>query len=152
LLELYGDKKAYAVAGFVAAIAALAQIAGGFLTPYLRRIFTRRTTAIFYGVLVSALAILAASFLNNFYIALVLIFVWGLMFAALMPITQAYLNALIPSKERATILSFNSLMGPTGGIVIQSALGKAADIWNYSTSFAIASFIQMGALPFIWLA
>lgn len=152
LLELYGNEKAYAVAGLVAAVAALAQICGGFFTPYLRKIFSRRTSALFYGISISGIAVLLAGITNNFYIALVLIFVWGLMFAALMPITQAFLNGLIPSGQRATVLSFNSLMGSAGGIVIQPALGKAADIWSYSTSFVFASFIQMGALPFILLA
>lgn len=152
LLELYGNNKAYAIAGLVAAIAALAQICGGFFTPYLRKIFSKRTTALFFGILISSLAVLFAGLTNSFYMALLLIFVWGLMFAALMPITQAYLNGLIPSAQRATVLSFNSLMGSAGGIVIQPALGKAADIWSYSTSFMFASFIQMGALPFILLA
>ncbi|OGH47184.1 MAG: MFS transporter [Candidatus Levybacteria bacterium RIFCSPLOWO2_01_FULL_39_10] len=152
LLELYGDSTAYAVAGLVAAIAALAQICGGVLTPYLRKIFNKRTSVMFFGISVSAIAVLLAAFTNNFYVALVLIFVWGLMFAALMPINQAYLNGLIPSAQRATVLSFNSLMGSSGGIVIQPVLGKAADVWNYSVSFGIASIIQFSALPFIILA
>ena len=152
LLNLYGDSKAYSIAGLVAAIAALAQIAGGFMVPYLRRLFSRRTSVIIFGVLISSIAIFLAGFTNNFYTALVLIFAWGFMFAALMPITQAYLNKLIPSAQRATVLSFNSLMGSSGGIVIQPALGKAADVWSYSASFAIASVIQLSALPFIYLA
>ena len=99
--------------------------------------------------MVSAIAILFAGITSSFYVALILIFIWGLMFAALMPITAAYLNGLIPSAQRATVLSFNSLMGSSGGIVIQPMLGRAADVWSYSTSFMVASFIQIGALPFI---
>ena len=152
LLELYGDSKAYAIAGLVAAIAACAQIAGGFVAPYLRRIFDRRTTALFLGILGTGLILILVSITNSFLIALVLIFLWGLVFAALMPIRQTYLNGLIPSSQRATVLSFDSLMGSSGGIVIQPALGRAADIWNYSASFAFAAVIQLGALPFIYLA
>lgn len=152
LLNLYGDSEAYAVAGLVAAIAAFAQICGGLLTPYLRKIFARRTSALAFGISTSAIAIFIAAYTSNFFIAIALIFVWGLMFAALMPITQAYLNKLIPSAQRATVLSFNSLMGSSGGIVIQPALGRAADIWSYSVSFGIASVIQLSALPFIYLA
>ena len=47
---------------------------------------------------------------------------------------QAYLNDMIPSKQRATVLSFDSLMGSTGGVVIQPVLGKVADVYSYSTS------------------
>ena len=74
------------------------------------------------------------------------------MFAALSPIRQAYLNGIIPSQQRATVLSFDSLMGSTGGIVVQPILGKAADVFSYSTSYAISSIFQFAALPFIFLA
>ena len=37
-------------------------------------------------------------------------------FAATLPIRQAYLNGLIPSRQRATILSFDSLMASSGGV------------------------------------
>lgn len=83
---------------------------------------------------------------------LILIFFWGLMFSALMPIRQAYINGIIPSEQRATVLSFDSLMGSSGGIFIQPILGKAADVWNYSTSYAMAALFQWAALPFILLA
>ncbi|HSW48426.1 MAG TPA: hypothetical protein VLG67_05100, partial [Candidatus Saccharimonadales bacterium] len=62
------------------------------------------------------------------------------------------LNGLIPSEQRATVLSFDSMLGSTGGVVIQPTLGKAADIWGYSTSYLFASIIQAGSLPFIYLA
>ena len=64
---------------------------------------------------------------------------WGLIFAADMPIRQAYLNDMIPSKQRATVLSFDSLMGSSGGVVIQPALGRVADVYSYSTSFVVAA-------------
>ena len=60
-----------------------------------------------------------------------------MVFAAEMPIRQAYLNDMIPSKQRATVLSFDSLMGSSGGVVIQPALGKAADVWSYGTSLVV---------------
>jgi MFS family permease len=152
LLELYGDEKAYSVAGLVAAIAALAQIAGGFLAPKIRKLFSKRTSALLMGTFSTGLILIAVSQMSNFWLAIVLIFLWGLIFAALLPIRQAYLNGIIPSEQRATVLSFDSLMGSSGGIVIQPALGKAADVWNYSTSYALASIFQFAALPFIYLA
>lgn len=152
LLKLYGDSKAYTVAGLVAALAAGAQIAGGFLAPHIKKIFKRRTSALFSGIFLTGIILFIVSTGNNFWVALVLIFLWGLLFAALMPIRQAYLNGLIPSSQRATVLSFDSLMGSSGGIFIQPILGKAADLWSYSTSYMMASCIQLAALPFIYLA
>lgn len=152
LLKLYGNSKAYTVAGLVAALAAFAQIAGGFLAPHIKKLFKRRTTALFSGIFLTGIILMFVSAANNFWIALVLIFLWGLLFAALMPVRQAYLNGIIPSAQRATVLSFDSLMGSSGGIFIQPILGKAADVWSYSTSYMMASFFQMAALPFIYLA
>ena len=152
LLKLYGDDKAYWIAGLVAALVACAQIAGGMLAPKIRKLFSRRTTALFAGTLITSALLLLVGFVSNFYAVLLIIFLWGLMFASIMPIRQAYLNGIIPSQQRATVLSFDSLMGSSGGIVIQPLLGRAADVWNYSTSYMIASLFQAGALPFIWLA
>lgn len=102
---------------------------------------------VFTGVI-----LVLVSMVKNFWLVLALIFLWGLIFSALTPIRQTFINGVIPSKERATILSFDSLMGSSGGIVIQPLLGKAADIWSYSTSYLAASFFQLGALPFLFLA
>jgi MFS family permease len=70
----------------------------------------------------------------------------------LTPIRQTYINGLIPSEQRATVLSFDSLMGSSGGIFVQPLLGKVADVWSYSTSYLVAALIHMIALPFIFLA
>jgi MFS family permease len=75
--------------------------------------------------------------------------IWGLLFAASGPIRQAYLNDMIASKERATVLSFDSLMGNTGGVVFQPALGKAADVYTYPISFIASGVISLLAVPFL---
>jgi hypothetical protein len=46
------------------------------------------------------------------------------------PIRQAYVNGLIPSEQRARVLSFGNLMGSGGDVVVQPALGRAADLWS----------------------
>jgi MFS family permease len=78
-----------------------------------------------------------------------LVVVWGLLFAATMPIRQAYLNGLIPSQQRATILSFDSLIGSSGGVVVQPVLGRAADASGYASSYLFGAGISALALPFI---
>ena len=69
-----------------------------------------------------------------------------------MPIRQTYLNGLIPSEQRATILSFDSMLGSTGGVVIQPGLGRAADVGGYGSSYLIGGAISALALPFILLS
>ena len=99
----------------------------------------------------SAGILAALGLTNSFWVALVLLAVWAMVFAAEMPIRQAYLNDMIPSRQRATVLSFDSLMGSSGGVVIQPVLGRAADVYSYSTSLVIGAAIQLVAAPFLVL-
>jgi MFS family permease len=152
LLELYGDRRAYAVAGLAAAIVAGAQIAGGLLVPYLGRVFHRRTSVLLAGTAVSVAMLTTMGLIPRFWVVVTLLVLWGLMFAAVTPVRQAYLNELIGSRERATVLSFDSLLASSGAVVSQPALGRVADAWSYPASYVCSAAIHGFALPFIWLA
>ncbi len=152
LLELYGTSSAYMVAGLAAAAVAGAQIVGGLLAGRIRRLFSRRTHVIILGVVASAAALALIGFTDSFWVAVTVLVVWAIIFAAVTPIRQAYLNGIIPSKQRATVLSFDSLMGSSGAVATQPALGRVADVWGYSTSYFVSSIIQLAALPFGVLA
>jgi MFS family permease len=152
LLELYGDKTAYSIAGLAAAIVAGVQIAGGLLVPYARRLFARRTDALLVGgvVGIGCLALLGLS--PTFVVALVLLAVNSFIFAVTRPMRSAYMNGIIPSQQRATVLSFDSLMGSAGGVVAQPALGRVADVNGYAASYMVSAGVQIVALPFVLLA
>jgi MFS family permease len=152
LLELYGDPEAYQVAGLVAAIVAGAQILGGMAAPRIRRLFQRRTSALLATAGASVVTLALIGLVESFWGVLALIVVWGLLFAATMPIRQTYLNGLIPSRQRATILSFDSLMGSTGGVWSQPLLGRAADVWGYAPSYLMSAGISAFALPMLALS
>ena len=151
LLELYGDPEAYQIAGLVAAIVAGAQILGGVLAPHIRRLFGRRTSALIVTAALDVLVLAMIGVLDDFAAVIALTVGWGLLFAAAMPIRQAYLNGLIPSQQRATILSFDSSMSSAGGVWSQPALGRAADVWGYGASYVGAAAIAALALPFLVL-
>ncbi len=152
LLDLWGDSEAYGIAGLVAAIVAGAQIVGGLAAPLIRRMFHRRTSALLVTALASAVTLILIGVFEHFWVVVGLIVVWGLLFAAAMPIRQAYLNGLIPSQQRATILSFDSMLGSTGGVVVQPVLGRSADVWGYPGSYILGGAISAFALPFILLS
>ena len=152
LLELYGDPNAYSVAGIAAAIVAGAQIVGGLSVPIVRRFFNFRTSAILLGVAINSIILLGIGFTDSFWIALGLLTVWALTFAIVGPIRQAFLNGEIASEQRATVLSFDSLMGSVGGMVTQPVLGRVADVSGYSASYLVSAVISAGALPFVFLA
>lgn len=152
LLELYGDERAYGIAGLAAAIVAGAQIIGGITAAQLGRLFRRRTSVLVASVLLSTVFLAGVGLIANFWFAIFLLVIWGLTFAATMPVRQSYLNGLIPSAQRATVLSFDALLGSSGGVVTQPVLGKVADVWSYSTSYVLGAGFQILALPFVLLA
>ena len=152
LLELWGDPHAYQIAGLVAAIVAGAQILGGVAAPWIRRQFDRRTSALIVIAVLNVVTLALIGVIENFWAVLGLIVAWGLLFAAALPIRQAYLNGLIPSRQRATILSFDSLMGSTGGVWTQPVLGRAADVWGYAPSYLLGAGISILAVPFLALS
>lgn len=150
LLELYGDTTAYSIAGLAAAILSLAQVAGGVLASRIRRLFAKRTTTVIGASLTSILILVALGVTSLFWLAVALLVIWGFVFAVAGPVRQAYLNDMIPSKQRATVLSFDSLFGSLGGVFIQPALGRAADLWGYGTSLVIGGAVELIGIPFLF--
>lgn len=147
LLELFGDPTAYSIAGLAAAVLSLAQVAGGLLAPRIRTLFRKRTTTVIGASVASVVLLIALGLTSLFWFAVILLVLWGFVFAVAGPVRQAYLNDMIPSKQRATVLSFDSLFGSLGGVVIQPALGRAADVWSYGTSLVIGGIVELIGVP-----
>ena len=152
LLELWGDEGAYSIAGLAAAILSGAGIVGGILAPFVRRLFHKRTSAILLATVSSAVVLVALAFTSNFWVAIVLLAVWGIASSVDDPVHRAYLNDMIPSKQRATVLSFDSLLGSAGGAVFQPILGRSADLGGYAGSMLWSGLITAVAAPFVLLS
>lgn len=149
LLELFGDPRAYSVAGLAAAVVAGAEVLGGWLAPRIRRLVRKRTTVLMISVGFAAVILVVLGFTRVFWAALALLTLWAVVDAAGVPVRQAYLNDMIASKQRATVLSFDSLIGSSGGVVVQPLLGRGADAYGYAASLAIGGAIQLIAVPFL---
>src|SRR5258708_1230705 len=152
LLKLYGNPQAYSIAGLVAAIVACSQIVGGFISPYVKKFFTKRTNAIFTAIFLGAVTLILVSIAHNFFIVIGLVFLWGLMFSALTPIRLTYLNSIIPTEQRATILSFDSMLGSSGGIFFQPHFCKIAHCFSYPVSYPTSCRLSLFSFPFFFLA
>ena len=152
LLELYGQSDSYLIAGIAAAIVAGAQIVGGLLVPFTGRLFRRRTSLLIAGVMVSSVALFLIAVAGNFWIVLILLAAWSIVFAATGPVRQTYVNGIVPSEQRATVLSADNMFTSAGGVVSQPALGKVAEVWGYPASYLGSAIFQALALPFLVLA
>jgi MFS family permease len=155
LLQLFGDESAFYISGIAAAIFATAQMAGGASVNLVRRFVRSRTAIISVEVAIGSLAIIGvglAELLDSplgFWVAIVLLTLVAMLWALSGPMQQAYMNEIIPSEQRATVLSFSSLMGSAGGVVAQPALGKVADVWSLGIGYVVAGVLYAIRLPFI---
>lgn len=152
LLSLYHDHTAYAIGGLAAALVAGAQIAGGMGITYVQKMFKLRTTVLIGGGVITVVLLCLLGLVSQLWLAIVLLSLWGLVFAATRPVRQAYLNDMIPSEQRATLLSLDSLVAAGGGVVVQPILGKAAGGWGYPASFMMGGVISAVAVPLLFLA
>ncbi len=156
LLELFGDPNAVYLSGIAAALFAVAQMIGGASVNWVRRRVPSRTGIVLTQVVISSIALVgvgAAQWMEipiGFWIAVGLLAVVALGWALTGPVQQAYINAVIPSQQRATVLSFHSLMSSAGGVVSQPALARVADVYSLGVGYVVAGCLYLVQFPFIW--
>ena len=155
LLELFGDPSAVYLSGIAAAIFAIAQMVGGASVNWARRRFDSRTGVILSSVAFTGVALVGVGAAElaevpiGFWVATSLLVGIALAGALSAPMQQAYMNDVIPSSQRATVLSFSSLMGSAGGVVAQPALGRVADVYSLGLGYAVAGVLYSIQLPFL---
>ena len=136
-LDLLGRNLVW-VDGVISSLVGLSLIAGNALVRPLSRVVRTRTGLLMVSVAVQAALVVACGLLTNFYVVVALYLLYGVAIGLAMPVKQAYLNAHIPSAQRATILSLDSMFGNLGGVIGQGAWGRVAKVrsigmaWAYS--------------------
>ena len=110
------------------------------------------TQALILGAILNVILLILIGLTGSFIVALVLLAAWALIFAFEGPLRQAFINGVIPSEQRATVLSFDALMGSAGGVVAQPALGRTADLYGYPASYVVSGVVMALAIPFTILA
>jgi MFS family permease len=120
--------------------------------PYVRRLFRSRTGLVIFAEVTGVFALLGIGLTSSFALALGLFVAWALGSAFAIPIRQAFINPLIPAQQRATVLSFDALMGSAGGVVAQPTLGRVADVGGYAASYVVSAAISALAIPFLLIA
>lgn len=144
-LELYGDPKAVAVAGFIAAAVALAGIAGNTVVEFFTRYCGKRTTLMTWALIVQSLAAVGVGFAESFELAV------GLYLVVMAPVRQAYLHQLIPSEQRATVISFDSMLGSATSMSGQAGLGYLSRMRSLADGYVVGGAVTMMALPVLLL-
>jgi MFS family permease len=151
-LKLAGNDHAYGLLGVVVALSAAAQMVGGLLSRAFRSLFRRRMSVVITGVLLNAGLLVGFGLAPGVPVAMALLAAYSLVSAGILPSRQAYVNALVPTRQRATVLSFDSMVQSSGAVALQPALGRVADVWHYPASYVLGGVLQFLALPLLMLA
>jgi MFS family permease len=144
-LELL-ESDAVWVAGVVAGAIALSMIAGNSLVAVLTRYCGKRTTLLLWAAGIQGVAAIGVGFAGSFWVAMPLLLVATGTMGVITPVKQAYLNEVIPSDERATMLSIDSMAGSLGGVGGQTGLGMVAQAGSIATGFVVGGLVSLLAL------
>lgn len=147
-LELLG-REAVWVAGVVSAGMSVATILGNTVVDRLSRLCGHRTTLMLWGCAVQALAAIGVGLAGSFPTAVACFLLSMAATGVVGPVKQAYLHQCVPSAHRATVLSFDSMLGSAGGIAGQTGLGYLARARGVGAGYVAGGLLTLVALPIL---
>ena len=145
-LELL-DRDLVWVAGVIAALFSLSSMAGNAAIGRLAKPGRRRTTILIAAAGIMSVCFVAVGGIQHFWVAVPLFLVAAMASGALTPLKQSYLHALIPSEQRATLVSFDSLIGSVGSVGGQAGLGYLSQERSIPSGFVVGGLATFLALP-----
>lgn len=148
-LDMLGDGTVW-VAGVIAAANALAMICGNSLVEFFSRFCGKRTTLLLWASAVHAGAAVVVGLVPTFWVAFPVFLVLMASTGVLTPVKQAYLHQVVPSEHRATVVSFDSMVGNAGGIGGQIGLGALSRSVGIASGYVVGGAATVLALPIFW--
>jgi MFS family permease len=138
------------ILGVVAAAISLAMAGGSWLVERLTLFCGHRSTLLAGAAAVHAAATIAVGLTSSFWVAVTLYLVAMAAVGVFTPVTQAYLHAVIPTEQRATVLSLNSLAASAASMGGQGGLGWLAASRSLGTGYVAGGVAAALALPWIF--
>lgn len=141
------------IIGVVSALMTLATMAGNALVGMLTRSRDgRRIPVLLTASAVLTLTAIGVGLAGSFGAALVLILGMSAAWGIIGPVKQAWLHRVIPSEQRATVISFDSLVSNAGSAAGQGGLGYLARTWSLAAAFIVGGLVTVLVLPIlVWL-
>jgi len=135
------------VAGVIAALIALSTIAGNSLVEWLARYCGRRTTLLLWAAAIQTGAAIGVGLAGSFGLAVALFLVVTTCMGVTVPVKQAYLHQVVPSRQRATVISLDSMIGSGGSAAGQVGLGYLARVHSIPLGYIVGGLFTLGVLP-----
>jgi MFS family permease len=145
-LDLLGRDLVW-VAGLIAALFSLAMILGNWLVGRMVKPGMRRTTVLVAGSAVSTALMVGVGAIQMFWVAVPMFLLAAVVFGLMSPVRQTYYHAIIPTEQRATLVSFDSLVGSVGGVAGQTGLGYLSEARSVPAGFVVGGLVTGLAVP-----
>ncbi len=145
------ERDAVWVAGVVSALIALSTIAGNVVVEWFTRLCGRRTTLLLWAAAVQTTGAVVVGVATSFWVALVALLLVTASLGAAGPVRQSYVHQLIPTQQRATVVSFDSMVAGVGSTGGQAGLGALAQAQSFSAGYVVGGGATVLALPLLWL-
>ena len=147
LLELLESDQIWVV-GVITALMSLSTIAGNQLVEILTRSCGRRSTIIFGGSLATTIGLLGMGLSDDFFVAVAFFLLVTTAMGVITPVRQAYVHHVAPSEQRATVISFDAMIGSVGGTGGSARpLGRLADARGFAAGYVTGGILTAVALP-----
>jgi MFS family permease len=148
-LQLYGSNAIW-VSGLIAALFSLAGIAGNALVGRLATPGRRRTSILLVAGAVTTSTMVATGVIRSFWVTVPVFLLGAVAGGVLQPVRQTYLHRSIPTSERATLVSFDSLVGSLGSVGGQTGLGYLSQERSIPAGFVVGGLATILTLPLYW--
>ena len=143
------DTNAVWISGVVYAGVALSTIGGNQIVSLASRFCGRRTTLLLVAAAVQSVAAVVLGLTDSFWVAVpALLLVTGSL-GVTSPVRSAYLHHVVPSEQRATVVSFDSMVSNAGGIGGQIGLGALGEARSVGSAFVVGGVATAAALPLL---
>ena len=145
-LELLGRDLVW-VSGVIAALFSLAGILGNSLVGRLAVPGRHRTSILIAGSALTTVAMVLVGAIQVFWVAVPIFLLGAVCFGIMAPVRQTFLHSLIPTSERATLVSFDALLGSLGSVGGQTGLGYLAQVRSVADGFVLGGLATGVAVP-----
>jgi len=145
-LQLVGSGAIW-ILGWIAAAIAVAMMLGNWLVERMTRFCGKRSTLLLGAGAVYAATAIGVGLTDSFALAVSLYLIGMMSSGVFQPVRQAYLHQVVPSEQRATVLSLASLVSSSGSMLGQGGLGWVAARTSLATGYVVGGALTVLAIP-----
>jgi MFS family permease len=149
-LDLLGQELIW-VSGLMSALVALAMMVGNQVVNWFSKFCGKRTTLMLWATAVFTISSVGVGITDSFWPSSILFLLSMVALGVMGPVQQAFLHQLIPSAQRATIVSFNSMISSGFSVGSQSGLGWLAQNRSIASGYVTGGLVTLITFPILLL-